>query len=87
VRGCRPLTDQEIEVVGKSFSGIYAKRNKALFMRGLKTGYRITELLSLRVGDVYQHEKGIDRVTVQRRNMKGKMRSRTVILHPPPALR
>jgi integrase len=82
VRGCRPLTDREVEVVGKSFGGIYAKRNKALFILGLKTGYRITELLSLRVSDVYQHEKVTDRVTVQRRNMKGKLRSRTVILHP-----
>jgi integrase len=82
VRGCRPLTDHEVEVVGKSFGGIYAKRNKALFILGLKTGYRITELLSLRIGNVWQHEKMVDRVTVQRRNMKGKMRSRTVILHP-----
>ena len=82
MRGCRPLTDHEVEAVGKSFRGIYAKRNKALFVLGLKTGYRITELLSLRLGDVWQHGKVIDRMTVQRRHMKNKTRSRTVILHP-----
>ena len=82
MRGCRPLSDAEVKQVAKSFSGTYAKRNKALFILGVRTGFRISELLSLLVGDVLQHGKILDRITVQRRNMKGKTQGRTIRVHP-----
>jgi integrase len=86
MRGCRPLTDAEVALVAKSFSETFAKRNKALFVVGHRTGFRISELLSLTVGDVLQHGKIVDHFTVQRRHMKGgragKTSSRTVALHP-----
>ena len=53
MKGCRPLTDPEILAVK---DGFVRTRDKALFILGLKTGLRISELLSLKVGDVYQHE-------------------------------
>jgi integrase len=85
MRGCRPLTDDEVTLISTSFSGTYGKRNKALFLLGVRTGFRISEMLSLRVGDLHQHGKIVDRVTVQRRHMKGgkagKTSSRTVLLH------
>jgi len=76
------LTDAEVDEVTISFGGQYGARNKALFILGVKSGFRISELLSLRVGDVLQHGKIVDRVTVQRRNMKKKVEGRTVLLHP-----
>ena len=86
MRGCRPLTDAEVSLVAKSFSGTFAKRNKALFVVGHRTGFRISELLSLTAGDVRQHGKIVDHLSVQRRHMKGgkagKTSSRTVALHP-----
>ena len=82
MKGCRPLTDQETREVACSFQGRYAARDKALFILGLKTGFRISELLSLRIGDVFQAGKMVDRVTVPRRNMKKKLEGRTVLLHP-----
>jgi site-specific recombinase XerD len=86
MRGCRPLTDAEVSLVAKSFSGTYGTRNKALFVVGHRTGFRISELLSLTVGDVWQHGKIVDHLTVRRRHMKGgktgKTSSRTVALHP-----
>jgi integrase len=86
MRGGRPLTDAEVSLVAKSFSGTFAKRNEALFVVGHRTGFRISELLSLTVGDVLQHGKIVDHLTVQRRHMKGgkagKTSSRTVALHP-----
>lgn len=86
MRGCRPLSDEEVSLVAKSFSGTYGKRNKALFLMGHRTGFRISELLSLTVSNVLQHGKIMDAITVQRRNMKGgkagKTNSRTVRLHP-----
>jgi hypothetical protein len=39
-------------------------------------------LLSLIVGDVQQHGKIVDYVTVQRKHMKKKTEGRTVPLHP-----
>src|SRR5262247_1219845 len=82
MKGCRPLTDEEVTVLQQSFGGRYAARDKALFLLGVKSGFRISELLSLRVGDVWQHGRLVDRVTVQRRHMKKKLEGRTVLLHP-----
>ena len=80
---CRPLSDEEVGRVVESFSGRYALRDKAMFIVGIRTGYRISELLSLRIRDVLRPDGEImDSVTVARRNVKGKTRGRTVPLHP-----
>jgi integrase len=81
MKGCRPLSDEEITVVSRSFGGTYAARDRALFILGLKSGFRISELLSLRVGDVLQHGRLVDQVTVRRAHMKQRMEGRTVPLH------
>ena len=80
--GCRPLTDDEVDQVMQSFGGKYATRDRALFLLGIFTGFRITELLSLRLQDVFQHQQVLARVTVPRRHMKGKVASRSVPVHP-----
>jgi integrase len=49
---------------------------------GVRSGFRISELLSLRLLDVAPRGKIVDRVTVARRHMKKKMEGRTVLLHP-----
>jgi integrase len=82
MKGCRALTDAEVAVVAKSFGGTYAARDRALFLLGVKSGFRISELLSLTVGDVWQHGQFVERVAVQRRHMKGKHQGRSVIPHP-----
>jgi integrase len=82
MKGCRPLSHEEVQVIGKSFGGTFAMRNRALFIVGHRTGFRISELLSLRVGDVQQHGKIVDHVTVQRKHMKKKTEGRTVPFHP-----
>jgi integrase len=82
MKGCRPLNDQEVTLASRSFSGKDAIRNKALFLLGVRTGFRISELLSLQVADVWQYGQVTERVTVQRANMKKKVEGRTVPLHP-----
>ena len=72
--GCKPLTDAELAAV--TFRGKFATRDRALFILGVKTGLRISELLSLRVGDV------AERVSVARKNTKGRREGRSVALHP-----
>jgi site-specific recombinase XerD len=81
MKGMRPLSTEEVMAVSKSFSGPYALRNKALFVLGVRTGFRVSELLSLQVGDVLQHGQVVKQITVKRRNMKGKIEGRTIPLH------
>jgi hypothetical protein len=82
MKGCRPFTGEEVILLQQSFGGIYAARDKALFLLGVKSGFRISELLSPRLGDVSQHGHLVDRMTVPRRHMKSKREGRTVLLHP-----
>ena len=77
--GCRLITNEEAELIRSSLK---TTRDRALFTLNLLTGFRIAESLSLKVGSVYRDGVALDRVTVERRNMKGKVASRTVLLHP-----
>ena len=54
MKGTRPLDNTEIRLVSVCFDGVFATRNRGLFMLGVSTGGRISELLSLQIGDVYQ---------------------------------
>lgn len=82
MNGCRALSDSEVKMVLNSMSGIHALRDKALFTLGVRAGFRVTELLSLKISDVAVDGKLLDRVTVAKRNTKGKVSSRSVVLHP-----
>ena len=44
----RPLDNTEIRLVSACFDGTFEARNRGLFMLGVSTGGRISELLSLR---------------------------------------
>ena len=78
MKGTRPLDNKEIRLVSVCFDGTFEARNRGLFMLGVSTGGRISELLSLTVGDVYQNQKPVtdllfDRIHRQRR---GNLKSR-----------
>ena len=80
--GCRPLRPEEIHEVSRSFGGRYQWRDRALFLVGLYTGFRITELLSVRWHDCVRQGQVTEALSVERRHMKQKQRGRTVALHP-----
>jgi site-specific recombinase XerD len=82
MNGCRALTDTEVKAVVSKISGAHELRDKALFILGMRSGFRIQELLSLCVGDVVENGRMRERITVARRNTKGQIASRSVILHP-----
>lgn len=77
--GSRPMTNDEIEAV---LSHLKTKRDRCMLLLGLYTGFRISEVLSIRLVDVVQYGAICDSITVTRMHMKGKMKSRTVVLHP-----
>lgn len=79
MNGSRPLLDSEIEAVLTNLGNI---RDQTLCVLGLRAGFRISELLSLTIANVMQYDVVANQVTVTRKNMKGKISSRTVPLHP-----
>ena len=81
MKGTRPLDNTEIRLVSACFDGTYAARNRGLFMLGVSTGGRISELLSLTVGDVYQNQKPMTDLLFDRSIVKGGEISRAVPLN------
>lgn len=82
MNGARPLSRQEAIKARHRFGGKMATRNLALFTVGSNTGFRVSELLSLKLGDVMEKNGHVkDRITVSRLNMKGKKISRTILLN------
>ena len=78
MKGTRPLDNDEIRSVSTCFTGTFATRNRGLFMLGVSTGGRISELLSLQIGDVYQNGKAISDLLFEKSVVKGGEVSRTV---------
>jgi len=79
---CRALTEEEFQVCMASFGGKYENRDRALFLLMGMTGWRVSEVLSLTLGDVVKDGAVVDRVTVQKRNCKGKRRGKDKVLRP-----
>lgn len=78
MKGTRPLNNSEIQLVSARFDGRFEVRNRGLFMLGVSTGGRISELLSLTIGDVYQNQKPVTDLLFDRSIVKGGEVSRTV---------
>lgn len=82
MRGCRPLSDEEIARCLDALAGtLFPLRNRAFLQVGLRTGFRVSELLSIRVRDVYRGGVVLEQVTVGKKCMKGKKDPRTIELH------
>ena len=60
------------------FTGTFETRNRGLFMLGASTGGRISELLSLRVADVYQNRRAVTDLLFDKSVVKGGEVSRAV---------
>ena len=78
MKGARQLSDSEVAQIASSFRGKYAVRDRTLFILGLSTGGRISELLSLRIKDVWQYSQAVDTIYFQKANTKGKRHGRAV---------
>lgn len=90
MKGCRPLTTQEIIKVSEQFSSKYKVRNRALFILGISTGGRIAELLSLKIEDVWsptrrrlgeQGGQPVSDLLYEKNVVKGKENSRLIPLN------
>ena len=79
MKGTSPLDNSEIRQVSARFTGTFEARNRGLFMFGVSTGGRISELLSLTIGDVYQNRKAVTDLLYDKSIVKGGEIRRAVI--------
>ncbi len=78
MKGTRPLDNAEIRKVSEAFGGTFAIRNRSLFMLGVSVGGRISELIALKVNDVWQNGKPVKDLLFDRNIVKGGEVSRAV---------
>ena len=78
MKGTRPLDNDEIRRVSTCFTGTFTTRNRGLFLLGVSTGGRISELLSLTIGDVYQNRAAVTDLLYDKSIVKGGEVSRAV---------
>ena len=78
MKGTRSLNNEELTLISNSFEGKYAVRDRSLILIGISTGGRISELLSLTIGDVYQNKKPVESLHFNRDVVKGKENARAV---------
>ena len=67
----RPFSDTEFSQLNAHFAAAGQTRNRLLLILGCGTGYRISELLSLRVRDVWAGTDVAQEITIARRHLKG----------------
>ncbi len=79
MKGCRNLTVEQRALMAENMKGKFAVRNKALFIFGCNTGYRITALLSLKIKHVWLHDQPVTSVYVAKKYRKmGKSKGKIV---------
>ena len=78
MKGTKPLDNDEIRSVSTCFTGTFETRNRGLFMLGVNTGGRTSELLSLQIGDVFQNGSAVTDLLFERSIVKGGEVSRAV---------
>ena len=86
MKGTRSFTDDEIGEIKRHFEhkiggsddgNDLETRNMTLMFFGLFTGFRISEILSLKVKDIYQYGRVSESVYLQKMNTKGQRAGRT----------
>lgn len=78
MKGTRPLDNAEIRKVSEAFGGTFAIRNRNLFMLGVSVGGRISEMIALKVNDVWQNGKSVKDLLFDLNIVKGSEVSRAV---------
>ena len=83
MKGCRPLSPEEIEKLKSHFLSSTNKnaiRDYTLIFLGIYIGFRISELLSIKLKDIYdaKTDKVLDQVYLKKEFTKGKTEGRYI---------
>lgn len=84
MKGDRALSAEEVEKIKYYFNhreDPNSIRDYTLFFLGLYSGFRIAELLSIKVSDVYCYGRVTDDVYLKRKNTKKKIEGRVGVLN------
>ncbi len=76
--GCRALSDTEITQIKNTFE---RQRDRTLFVLGNRTGWRISQLLSVQLKHFMKHGQISDTIRIERHHTKGKFRAQECPLH------
>lgn len=79
--GARPFESNEKQRLLAQFTGPSRWRNHALVQLGAYSGLRVSSLLALRIGDVFDGRRFHVRLRVARRNLKGRREGLNLPLH------
>lgn len=79
--GCPALSPKELKLALGSLNGRYALRDRALIILGVRSGLRISELLALKVGQVWDGQKVAARFYITRGATKGKHAGASIAMH------
>lgn len=77
MKGCRPLTREEEALLLRNLG----LREVCIIELGINFGFRVSELLSLKVKDVWFDRKVKERVELKRCNTKGKIEGRSQLIN------
>jgi integrase len=80
MKGADPLTERQFRAMLRTMRGPGRARDRALLVLGCRTGFRVSPLLALTIGDVARGRRIVDRLYVPRRLRKGKLAGRSVPL-------
>jgi site-specific recombinase XerD len=80
--GCPALSPNELKLALAHLEGRHALRDRALVVLGVRSGLRVSELLALKVGQVWDGERVVDRFYVNRQATKGKQAGASIVMHP-----
>ena len=79
--GARPFENNEKERLIAKIEGTYRLRDRAMVQLGMYSGLRVSSILSLRVGDVWDGSRFRPRLRIARRNLKGKKEGLNLPFH------
>lgn len=77
MKGMRPMSAKEVLLVPTKLQ----PRDRALFILGCRSGFRISELLALRVRDIWSKGRVVRRVWLSKRHTKGCLEGRSLPVH------
>jgi len=80
MKGARPITKDELNEMISTLYGSYTDRNRVMLTLQYNAGLRVSELAGLNVGDVWQHNKPVNALTLRRETTK-RHKERTIPLN------
>jgi site-specific recombinase XerD len=81
MKGREPFTKEQQQKILNTFSGTHKIRNQTILVLGCLTGFRISEMLSLRIKDIYVEGVILDHAYIKKANVKKQTEGKSIPLN------